>query len=234
MIKLYHKKNEVNIDLSGIGIVRAIDISYSGKIFAESQLPDSWQLIANSNRIMCLSFGGSNPDSLFHYSGLMQIRGVTVIDSDLNKHSASIIIQDIDYWQNITGKFDEDAQFWDRLGSIHQGEKGLSGTSIVKNNLLTNSDEFYFEDGMPYDGEYHQHQDGQAMTGAEHSDDSENIYRKTQDGKIYNPRKKIMKRDIIKIQDKYSKILKAKEVYQPRIGTPPSTEGGGYTGGGSD
>ena len=62
---------------------------------------------------------------------------------------------------------------------------------LVKNNLLTNSGEFYFINGTPYEGEYHQHGDGQAMTGGVHTEESEMIYRKGLNGKLYQPRKKM-------------------------------------------
>ena len=51
MVNLYHRKNEIAIDLADVQNVESIDLYYSGKIYGESQLPDDWQLLSNNNRI---------------------------------------------------------------------------------------------------------------------------------------------------------------------------------------
>ena len=199
MVKLYHRKNEIAMDFTGLDSVGAIDIIYSGKMYAESMLPDDWQLIANKNRILCVSFGHSIPELLFNYTGSIKIKLVTVIDRELNKHPASVRVSGIDDWGSESGHFDQIKQQWSSLGSTHVREPGLLKTSIVKNNLLTKPDEFFLADGLPYEGEYHQHEDGQAMTGEEHSEESIGIYRKSRNGKIFNPRRRASRRDILKI-----------------------------------
>ena len=193
MINLFHRKNEIAIDLSGIVNPRAIDISYKGIMQAESMLPSGWTLSSNKNKILCLSVTEQTQDVelLMRYSGLIEIIGVTVIDQDLQKHAGLIAIEDIDTWDYMTVDFDKNTQYWEGLFSTHTKEKSLAVTDIVKNNLLTNSGEFYFINGTPYEGEYHQHGDGQAMTGGVHTEESEMIYRKGLDGKLYQPRKKM-------------------------------------------
>ena len=240
MIKLYHRKNEIAMDFTGIDSVGAIDIYYSGKMFAESMLPNDWQLVAKGDRILCFSLGNSIPELLFEYTGLINIRGATVIDKELNKHPVTIIVEDIDYWENISSKYDENNQYWTSYSSVHTKEKGLISTSIVKNNLLTKPDEFFLADGFPYEGEYHQHQDGQAMSGAEHTDESVEIYRKDEKGKIFNPRKNVTKRQILKIlKDKKLKISDiphtriSGEVGPSQTGDVPSGDLGSPGGGGS-
>jgi hypothetical protein len=193
MVNLYHRKNEIAIDLTGVVNPRAIDISYKGIMQAESMLPSSWTLSSNKNRILCLSFSeeSENVELLMRYSGLIQIIGVTVIDQDLQKHAGLVTIEDIDTWDYMTVDFDKNTQYWEGLFSTHTKERSLTVTDIVKNNLLTNSGEFYFINGTPYEGEYHQHGDGQAMTGGVHTEESEMIYRKGFDGELYQPRKKM-------------------------------------------
>ena len=193
MINLFHRKNEIAIDLTGVVNPRVIDISYKGIMQAESMLPSGWTLTSNKNRILCLSLSGQSEDVelLMRYSGLIQIIGVTVIDQDLQRHAGLVTIEDIDTWDYMTVDFDKNAQYWEGLFSTHTKERSLTVTDIVKNNLLTNSGEFYFINGTPYEGEYHQHGDGQAMTGGVHTEESEMIYRKGFDGELYQPRKKM-------------------------------------------
>ena len=105
MIKLYHRKNEIAIDLSKVLNVAAIDIYYTGKMYGESQLPDDWSFVANKKRIMCFTLGSSVPELLFNYTGLINIRGVNVIDKDLKSHSVAILVEDIDNWENMRGIF---------------------------------------------------------------------------------------------------------------------------------
>ena len=56
MISLFHRKNEISIDLSGVENPAGIEIYYNGKMYAESQLPDDWQLLSNKNKIVCLRY----------------------------------------------------------------------------------------------------------------------------------------------------------------------------------
>ena len=259
MVKLYHRKNEIAIDLGDIQNVAAIDIHYSGKMYGESQLPDDWQLMSNKNRIICFSLGDSVPEVLLNYVGLINIKACSVVDRDLNTYNAHITIEDIDYWENITDDFDKNTQYWTNLGNTHVGDRSIKYSSIVRKNLIAPPDEFYFKDGTPYVGEYHQHGDWQAMTGSEHTDNSELIYRKDANGNIFNARKRVSKRQVIEIMKQVKpfipitrkitksdaqkikesqkithKQLKEEEVgkiYRENRATAPASGGGERTGG---
>ena len=207
MIKLYHRKNEIAIDLTGVENPAVISFSYTGKMYAESQLPSDWFVASNQNKVMCVSLGNSVPELLFNYVGLINIRVGSVIDRDLNKHYINTIVEDIDYWDNMTVDFDKNTQYWEGLGSTHELDRNIRRSSIVSNNLLTNPDEFYFADGTPYQGDYHQHGDGQAMTGSEHSEESEYIYRKDANGNIFDSRKKMSKAEAKRLISHYKPII---------------------------
>ena len=200
MVKLEHHTNEISIDLTGIDKPAAIEIAYSGKMYAESQLPSDWILRANKTRIICISLNrNSVPELLFKYTGKVRILGGTVTDESLQTYPISVKVRDIDYWERVTGLFNLERQNWENLGSTHLTERGLLATQIIRNALQTYGDEFFFADGMPYSGAYHEHQDGQAMTGEKHTEESEMIYRKDSKGQIYNPRKKSKKSQIKQI-----------------------------------
>ena len=215
MINLYHRKNEIAIDLSGIAHPKAIDIIYSGRMQGESMLPEDWILSANNEHIICLSMSadGSVPELLIEYSGLIEIKGATIIDISLKTYGANIIVEDVDYWENMVVDFDKNTQYWEGLGSTHNAERSLIMSSIVKNNLITNPNEFFFADGTVYEGEYHQHQDMQAMTGSEHTEESEYIYRKDAKGLIYDSRKKLSPKERIRLESvKKINIPKTRQV----------------------
>ena len=63
---------------------------------------------------------------------------------------------------------------------------------------MSKNDEFFYKDGSPYYGEYHMHQDGQAMTGASHEHSSVNIYRKNEIGKVVDLKKYNIKSTLAK------------------------------------
>ena len=109
------------------------------------------------------------------------------------------VIEDIDYWETSTGKFSENTQYWEGLGSTHEVRADIISTIIVNNGLIAGQGEFFYKDGNPYDGDYHQYQDSQAMTGASYSDESEFIYRKNENGVLYNPREKLSEKQKLKL-----------------------------------
>ena len=135
MIKLYHRKNEIAIDLSGIQNPAAIEFHYTGKMYAESQLPDDWLLTSSRNKVICLSLGSSVPELMLNYTGLIHIKSGSVIDRDLNKHYLLPIVEDIDYWDNMTVDYDKNTQRWEDLVSTHK-KVPLLYTSIVKKDLM--------------------------------------------------------------------------------------------------
>ena len=231
-VKLYHTANEISMDFSGLDSIGAIDIYYSGKMYAESMLPDDWQVFEKKGRILCVSFGNSFPELLFQYSGLINIVGGKVVDKDLKSHPITIAVSDFDYWENIMGEFDSDTTRWSDYSKVHTRQSGLLATSITRKALTTKPDEFYYADGSSYYGDYHQHGDGQAMTGLEHTDESVEIYRKDDNGEIFNPRKRQTKRDTVKlIKQKVAPIITRARAstsgYQGgKYGTDP-TEGTG-------
>lgn len=212
MIKLYHRKNEIAIE--SIENISAIDIYYKGKMYGESQLPDDWLLSSSHNRILCLSLGNSTPELLINYIGRINILGGSVVDKSLNTHSINVILEDIDYWENTNSDFNKNSQYWEGLNSEHQVDRTIKYSQIVKNNLISKADEFYFLDGTPYQGDYHQHGDGQAMTGSKHTEDSEFIYRKDRKGNIFHPRKKMNKRQAREILKKYEPIIPSIRSYR--------------------
>ena len=236
MIKLYHRKNEISIDLVGVQNPAAIELYYNGAMRGESQLPDGWHLASNQNHIICINFGNLVPELILNYIGSIKITSGRVIDLDSNVYHLNVVVEDIDYWEKMTVDFDKNTQYWEGLDSTHEKDSLIRYSSTVKNNLFANSGQFYFKDGTPYEGEYHQHGDGQAMTGSEHSEESEFIYSKNFKGELLDFRKGISKRvanetirhfkKVIPSIRKHTKsdIQKAKDIKR-EISIPPKQVG---------
>lgn len=237
--RLHYDKNEIRIT-TDLDIIRVIDIFYSGKMVAESLLPSDWQLLEKNNRILCISFGTTNPELLFNYTGNIKILSATLYSSTSKEYPAFVVEEIRDTWKNNKLSISASLDVWGDLDrSQSPMPKGIMGTSIVRNNLIAFSDELYFEDGLPFEGSYHQHQDGQAMSGAEHSEDSVSIYRKDSNGKILDLRKGLTKRQITKIVKNLplkdipkAGITRTVKSASDTISDAQGTTGGGATGGG--
>ena len=149
MINLYHRKDEIAIDLSNFNNIKSIIFTYKGVLHGESQLPDDWILMSNKNKVVCVSSKNSTPNVILKYRGIITIIGATVIDEYLNKHSVLVNVEDIDSWGVVSTDFDKNTQHWENLNSTHLSINA-SYTAIVKKNLNAVSGEFYFADGTPY------------------------------------------------------------------------------------
>jgi len=190
MIKIIQDTENITIEFSNssIELIRCIDIIFSGDIHAVSSLPSGWSIMASNERIICLNLGSLNPSQIFQYTGRFNIKNIRVYDSIGNNYGAEVVFENNDYWENIGEVFNSSEGYYEFYDKEHTPNKLVKSTKIVTNNLSTNPDEFYFKDGVAYSGQYHVHQDGQAMTEAEHSFSSKNIYRKDAKGRMLRPR----------------------------------------------
>lgn len=229
-----------------INRIVVIDILFSGSLHAESMLPDSWTLLSSSNRIICINFGTSTPFEILSYTGNLTIKNASIYDAESNLHKPTIVFRGNDYWELTRETFDTSTSFYENFSSEITKKSNIKGVSIIKNNLMSKNDEFFYKDGSPYYGEYHMHQDGQAMTGASHERSSVNIYRKNEIGKVVDLKKYNIKSTLakkvknIKMQNQKSiELAKEKGVDGPALeglkglgttGTSESGYGGGGTG----
>ena len=221
--------------------IRAFDITYSGVFNAESLLPPGWTIVANSFRIIAFNMGEFNPIEFFNYTGDFSLVNVIIGDSDLWLYSGNIINEDEDNWELKTSVFSTDERHYTDYNKTRTATSGISNTRIVTNNLISRPNEFFYEDGTEYNGEYHQHEDFQAMSGGEHDSSSVNIYRKDSKGRLYIPGKYKRSRNFIKniknIQAMQNKDSKKKNLsdWSPsqETGGQSSTGGTGGSGGGT-
>ena len=235
MIQLLHYRDSVM--LSEPFNCSAIEIKYRGKFAGESKLSDNWYIGTGKNKILCISLtGGSEVSELFQFTGSFQIIGAKIISHQLEEIALDCKILDIDLFSISQESFENAGSYFSDYNSTHSSFASNQDTDIVKNNLFTKENEFYYENGDNYFGEYHQHSDGQAMTESMHNDDSVNIYRKNQNNKLLLLKaKKIIasqyRESFIVARDQDRKIRSSKP--ESSLSTRQSESGGAGGGGGS-
>ena len=248
MIRLIQGANNLRILNDEIDFIRCVEIAFSGKIHAESLLPESWQLFANNKKIICLNLGDSDASEIINFEGEINIHNVYMYDGNSVRYKAKVIIERANTWEEYNDRFDLSSEYYENLfvkGSVSSGV--IKSTKIVRNNLNTSGNEFYLVDGSSYQGDYHMHEDGQAMTGGVHNMQSVNIYRKDSKGRIVDTvrykRKNRFYKSSLNLSQK--KKIKSDEgtANKPFSGSQASTQmssstghgtgGGGAYGGGS-
>jgi hypothetical protein len=188
-MKIYYGNGEVGF--VGVNDIAAFEIRYTGVIQASSELPDSIVLACNERKIMGFNMGTISPTSLFSYIGELRITSCGVTDRNFEGKIVTPISMGVNDWGKATTKFEDFTQFPEDYGAKDSRGGGQGGgqgkTLFIHRNLTTNQGEWFYEDGMPYYGEYHIHvsENYQAMTGSIHNKDSKNIYRKDARGNLF-------------------------------------------------
>ena len=187
-IDIHNDGEMITIGDNSIERMVAMDISYIGTFHGECLLPPGWTLMANSFRIIAFNMGSFNAIQIINYTGNFNLLNVVIGDSNMNLHQGNLIERDIDLWELKGSSFDSDTNRYEDYNKDKTITSNILRTQIVTNNLLANNNEFFYSDGSEYNGDYHQHEDLQAMSGAKHTKDSVNIYRKNANGKLITPK----------------------------------------------
>ena len=189
MAKLYYGNGECSIESNGINI-RGIQISYKGNISIEKKTEDGYALIYNSNSILIFPSSLSNPSSLtdlFIYNGSFEILNYLVSDDNGNKVECSLkqVMDFVDLLnsnpEDMTGISIEDlkSSYTSNIKNIKKSKDIIENLSSNPNSENIYKSKLYKEDGSPYIGDFHIHTStGQAMSGAKHTHQSENLYSK--------------------------------------------------------
>ena len=235
ILKLIHYKD--SLMFSEVVNCSAIELKFKGKFIGESKLSDDWYVGTGINKIICVSFSGNQDVSeLFTFQGSFVITRIKIITQELDEISCGYDILDIDYFKKSREKFDEAGSSFSDYNSTHEEIDTIDNTDIYRNNLFTKQDEFYLLNGENYFGEYHQHSNGQAMSGSSHTSDSVQIFRKDQNNKIYKPKSKRLK--VIEKEEEFMITEDKERKYKGQITREGEDRGtgeagtGGSTGGG--
>ena len=181
MAKLYYGNG--NCEIIGSEI-RGVQISYRGAIEIEDKTSDSFVITYQNNGILIFPVGDGALNDLFDYTGEFKILSVIVADID-GKKVPTTIHKVMDYTELLNTKAEDMTTKSEDLSSTYVSGRKVAKTLLkqpyINNQHTSNLDtSLHLEDGTEYSGGYfHIHlSDNSAMTGKEHTEDSQDLYYK--------------------------------------------------------
>ena len=180
MAKLYYGGGSCNVE-SGGSDIRGVEIRYRGAIEIEDKTSDSFVITHQKNGIMIFPIGEGTLNDLFYYTGEFRITSVTVADSDAKKVPTTIH-RVMDYVELINTKAEDMTTKSEDLSATYVSGSKVAKTLLKQPNLNNQhtsnyNTELYLEDGNLWQGGFHIHlSDNSAMTGREHTEDSQDLY----------------------------------------------------------
>ena len=175
MAKLYYGNGSVTIEGSDI---RGVQIKYRGAVEITKTAGDNFALVANDKGIIIFPVGEGSLGDLFSYEGEIII--TSILASNNNGEKVSCTIKRVmDYTELLDGNTEDMTTNSEDMKAGYLYGKRVKKTKY--DNILTNQHsqgELYLKDGSVYNGDYyHVHLDTlKAMTGATHSEESQDLY----------------------------------------------------------
>jgi len=179
MAKLYYGNNgSCNIEGSNIQVVL---IRFRGAIEINDKTSDSFAIAQQNDGIMIFPIGEGVLNELFTYVGEFKIISVSAVDNNGDGVPTSIH-RVMDYTELLNTNAEDMTINSEDLSATHVHGKKVTKTILKQPyipNLHTSKHNamLYLQDGTKYDGYYHIHlKDNAAMTGKEHTEDSQDLY----------------------------------------------------------
>ena len=158
-----------------------VDISYKGKISAESNMPDGFIVLEKRNRIIIIRFNQNQmPEHIFSYDGTFKIKTARVYDG-----SGASILSEIDKLSHKWGHMIKTNNTWSLSSSTWESHREndsyinknkrnrpMKKSVIMNNNLSSSMGEFYLPDGSVYSGSINYDSRGFFKTGSSNTKDS--------------------------------------------------------------
>ena len=160
------------------GNIIALQIKYRGAIHITDNTPDSYVITANNNKIILFPIGQQiELTDLFDYVGEFRVLSVLGVTPD--KKLVNVIVnKQIHHPEYMNSKPEDMTLLSEEMNADYVYEKRVSNTKVdnkIIKNLKSNG-QLYLEDGSPYSGAYHIMDTGKAMTGSDHTKDSQGLY----------------------------------------------------------
>ena len=177
MAKLYYGGGNCSIEGNDI---RGVEIRYIGAIEIEDKTDSNFALIAKNNGIIIFPIGEGSLSELFDYVGEFKITSVIVADNNAEKVSTTIH-RVMDY-SELLGTSESITTNSEDLKVSNVSGRKVNKTALKQPNLNNqhtsrHDGELFLQDGTEYSGYFHIHlSDNSAMTGAEHTEDSQDLY----------------------------------------------------------
>ena len=186
MAKLYYGSGNCSIDGEGTEIM-GVEIRYSGAISIIDKTPEHFTIMTGADGILIIPITNINMEfstflsNLFDYEGRFEIKSILVAGIGGVRVQTSIN-RVMDYAELIdTNAEDMDIVSEDMSAGYISGKRKITKTVIDKSTidrLHTNDYDItlFNEDGDVYNGEFHVHKNGTAMSGAIHTEESQVLY----------------------------------------------------------
>ena len=176
-MKLYYGNGSCTIE----GSARGVEIRYRGAIVIEDKTSDSFAIAHQNNGILIFPIGEGTLNDLFDYTGELKIISVIVADNNGEK-APTTIHRVMDYTELLNTNSEDMTTKSEDLSSTYVSGRKVAKTLLkqpyINNQHTSKQDgELYLQDGTLYSGSFHIHlADNAAMTGNEHTEDSQDLY----------------------------------------------------------
>ena len=165
--------------ISGGTNIQGVEIRYRGAIEITKTCGDDCLLTAQKNGILIVSLSGGPLSNLFTYTGEIKITSVVVADNNAQKVTCKIK-RVMDHSELLNTKSEDMTEIVSEdLKATYKHKSNKQRTKVLDNFIKNKHSKgnLYLEDGTAYSGAYHIHLDtGKAMTGADHSAKSEDLF----------------------------------------------------------
>ena len=178
MAKLYYGNGECTIEGSDI---MGVQIRYRGAIEINDKTSNAFSISHHKNGIMVFPMSRGTLNELFSYNGEFRILSVIVADSNAQKVPTTIH-RVMDYTELLNTNAEDMTTISEDLSATYTYGRKVAKTSLKQPNINNQhtskqNTELYLEDKTLYEGYFHIHlSDNAAMTGKEHSEDSQDLY----------------------------------------------------------
>ena len=148
----------------------------------DDKSPDGFIIKAKNNKIIIAKFFKDKDNQLkemFNYVGELNIVSASVINKN-GDVSHPVIKRVMDYTELLNTNAEDMTTLSENLKSTHIHGGRVSKMKLLQpylENLTTEHDNYYLQDGSTYSGSFHiHHEDGRYMTGRTHTEESLDLY----------------------------------------------------------
>ncbi|MAF25546.1 hypothetical protein CL634_08250 [bacterium] len=196
MTKLFYGNGVCTIE----GNASGVEIHYEGAIEIDDKTPDGCFIVTRRNGIVIASLESKKLNKLFEYVGEFKILSV-IVANDMGENEPCMIKRVMDYSEFLNSTSETMTTKTEDMNSGYISGKKIAKT-VLKQPILPNlhtktgqapyNMELYLEDGSLYEGAFHIHlTNSKAMTGATHTEDSQDLYyKKNNEDKIHPTKRK--------------------------------------------
>ena len=172
---IYYGDGDIRIEYPNP--ILGFDIRFDGTYIIESYNPNNFLIGYNNGRMIGFSLGSSLVENIFlKYTGHLIIKECKISTANMKNINIIPRLATNDRFGSIRNNFDgENEKFenLDKVGIVGEMPSSIS-VNVFTRNLHTEGGD-YLLDGINYIGDYHRHPTGVAMTGADHTEDSEKL-----------------------------------------------------------